>query len=65
MQLEFLFIYYMDDPIHKLVLKDRDWELSDRLSLRKRQNVINLNSGSLFKILDKHLISYLIYVCFS
>nr|YP_010507680.1 Ycf2 [Talinum fruticosum]YP_010507698.1 Ycf2 [Talinum fruticosum]UXG55637.1 Ycf2 [Talinum fruticosum]UXG55655.1 Ycf2 [Talinum fruticosum] len=30
--LEFLFVYYMDDPIRK----DHDWELFDRLSLRKR-----------------------------
>ncbi|KAL3618450.1 Protein Ycf2 A [Castilleja foliolosa] len=37
----------MDDPIRK----DRDWELFDRLSLRKRRNRINLNSGPLFEIL--------------
>ncbi|KAL3612986.1 Protein Ycf2 [Castilleja foliolosa] len=43
--LEFLFVYYMDDPIRK----DRDWELFDRLSLRKRRNGINLNSGPLFE----------------
>ncbi|KAL3651981.1 Protein Ycf2 [Castilleja foliolosa] len=53
--LEFLFVYYMDDPIRK----DRDWELFDRLSLRKRRNRINLNSGPLFEILVKHWISYL------
>ncbi|KAL8490791.1 hypothetical protein ACS0TY_022699 [Phlomoides rotata] len=53
--LEFLFVYYMDDPIHK----DHDWELFDRLSLRKRRNRINLNSGPLFEILVKHWISYL------
>nr|YP_009696628.1 Ycf2 [Kirengeshoma palmata]YP_009696645.1 Ycf2 [Kirengeshoma palmata]QEJ83392.1 Ycf2 [Kirengeshoma palmata]QEJ83393.1 Ycf2 [Kirengeshoma palmata] len=53
--LEFLFVYYMDDPIRK----DHDWELFDRLSLRKRQNIINLNSGPLFKILVKHWICYL------
>ncbi|KAG5568517.1 hypothetical protein H5410_064459 [Solanum commersonii] len=53
--LEFLFVYYMDDPIHK----DHDWELFDRLSLRKSRNRINLNSGPLFKILVKHWISYL------
>ncbi|MCQ7012946.1 DUF825 domain-containing protein, partial [Clostridioides difficile] len=53
--LEFLFVYYMDDPIRK----DRDWELFDRLSLRKRLNRINLNSGPLFEILVKHWISYL------
>nr|ATL60709.1 Ycf2 [Rondeletia odorata] len=35
--LEFLFVYYMDDPTRK----DRDWELFDRLSLRKRRNTIN------------------------
>nr|YP_009242107.1 hypothetical chloroplast RF21 [Stenogyne haliakalae]YP_009242127.1 hypothetical chloroplast RF21 [Stenogyne haliakalae]AMQ32904.1 hypothetical chloroplast RF21 [Stenogyne haliakalae]AMQ32925.1 hypothetical chloroplast RF21 [Stenogyne haliakalae] len=53
--LEFLFVYYMDDPIRK----DHDWELFDRLSLRKRRNRINLNSGPLFEILVKHWISYL------
>ncbi|KAK2967027.1 hypothetical protein RJ640_003383 [Escallonia rubra] len=45
----------MDDPIRK----DHDWELFDRLSLRKRQNIINLNSGPLFEILVKHWICYL------
>ncbi|PHT49961.1 Protein Ycf2 [Capsicum baccatum] len=45
----------MDYPI----LKDHDWELFDRLSLRKSQNRINLNSGPLFEILVKHWISYL------
>ena len=53
--LEFLFVYYMDDPIHK----DHDWELFDRLSPRKRRNIINLNSGQLFEILVKHWICYL------
>lgn len=53
--LEFLFVYYIDDPIRK----DHDWELFDRLSLRKRRNRINLNSGPLFEILVKHWISYL------
>nr|YP_009700224.1 Ycf2 [Justicia flava]YP_009700243.1 Ycf2 [Justicia flava]QEP94775.1 Ycf2 [Justicia flava]QEP94795.1 Ycf2 [Justicia flava] len=53
--LEFPFVYYMDDPVRK----DHDWELFDRLSLRKRRNRINLNSGSLFEILVKHWISYL------
>nr|ATL61715.1 Ycf2 [Morinda citrifolia] len=53
--LEFLFVYYMDDPTRK----DRDWELFDLLSLRKRRNTINLNSGPLFEILVKHWISYL------
>nr|YP_009412204.1 Ycf2 [Schima sericans]YP_009412223.1 Ycf2 [Schima sericans]YP_010433437.1 hypothetical protein RF2 [Schima parviflora]YP_010433456.1 hypothetical protein RF2 [Schima parviflora]USW64196.1 Ycf2 [Schima wallichii]ASK07155.1 Ycf2 [Schima sericans]ASK07156.1 Ycf2 [Schima sericans]USW64215.1 Ycf2 [Schima wallichii]USW64283.1 Ycf2 [Schima wallichii] len=53
--LEFLFVYYMDDPIRK----DHDWELFDRLSLRKRRNRINLNSGPLFEILVKHWICYL------
>nr|UDA68899.1 hypothetical protein RF2 [Ixora x williamsii]UDA68917.1 hypothetical protein RF2 [Ixora x williamsii] len=53
--LEFLFVYYMDDPTRK----DRDWELFDRLSLRKRRNTINLNSGPLFEILVKRWISYL------
>nr|YP_010176083.1 Ycf2 [Pseuderanthemum haikangense]YP_010176100.1 Ycf2 [Pseuderanthemum haikangense]QSQ71218.1 Ycf2 [Pseuderanthemum haikangense]QSQ71235.1 Ycf2 [Pseuderanthemum haikangense] len=53
--LEFPFVYYMDDPIRK----DHDWELFDRLSLRKRRNRINLNSGPLFEILVKHWISYL------
>nr|QFG71460.1 Ycf2 protein [Mammillaria pectinifera] len=50
--LEFLFVYYLDDPIRK----DHDWEFFDRLSLRKK---INLNSGQLFEILVKHWISYL------
>nr|YP_010166157.1 Component of 2-MD heteromeric AAA-ATPase complex [Rhipsalis teres]YP_010166165.1 Component of 2-MD heteromeric AAA-ATPase complex [Rhipsalis teres]QRV60130.1 Component of 2-MD heteromeric AAA-ATPase complex [Rhipsalis teres]QRV60138.1 Component of 2-MD heteromeric AAA-ATPase complex [Rhipsalis teres] len=49
---EFLFVYYLDDPIRK----DHDWELFDRLSLR---NIINLNSGQLFEILVKHWICYL------
>ncbi|PHT26569.1 Protein Ycf2 [Capsicum baccatum] len=53
--LEFHFVYYMDYPIRK----DHDWELFDRLSLRKSQNRINLNSGPLFEILVKHWISYL------
>lgn len=53
--LEFLFVYYMDDPIRK----DHDWELFDRLSPRKRRNIINLNSGHLFEILVKHWICYL------
>nr|AYC21317.1 hypothetical protein RF2 [Aphyllon fasciculatum]AYC21327.1 hypothetical protein RF2 [Aphyllon fasciculatum] len=53
--LEFLFVYYMDDPIRK----DRDWELFDRLSMRKSRNIINLNSGPLLEILVKHWISYL------
>nr|YP_010882710.1 hypothetical chloroplast RF21 [Androsace filiformis]YP_010882729.1 hypothetical chloroplast RF21 [Androsace filiformis]WIF27294.1 hypothetical chloroplast RF21 [Androsace filiformis]WIF27313.1 hypothetical chloroplast RF21 [Androsace filiformis] len=53
--LEFLFVYYMDDPIHKA----HDWELFDHLSLRKRRNRINLNSGPLFEILVKHWICYL------
>nr|YP_009309134.1 hypothetical chloroplast RF21 [Primula veris]AOS86798.1 hypothetical chloroplast RF21 [Primula veris] len=53
--LEFLFVYYMDDPIRK----DYDWELFDHLSLRKRRNRINLNSGPLFEILVKHWICYL------
>ncbi|KAD4385164.1 hypothetical protein E3N88_25332 [Mikania micrantha] len=53
--LEFVFVYYRDDPIRK----DHDWEFFDRLSLRKRQNRINLNSGPLFEILVKHWICYL------
>nr|YP_010484390.1 Ycf2 [Tamarix laxa]YP_010484406.1 Ycf2 [Tamarix laxa]UVW79610.1 Ycf2 [Tamarix laxa]UVW79611.1 Ycf2 [Tamarix laxa] len=53
--LEFPFVYYMDDPIRK----DHDWELFDRLSLRKRRNIINLNSGQLFEILVKRWICYL------
>nr|YP_010690634.1 Ycf2 protein [Cartonema parviflorum]YP_010690651.1 Ycf2 protein [Cartonema parviflorum]WBU14345.1 Ycf2 protein [Cartonema parviflorum]WBU14362.1 Ycf2 protein [Cartonema parviflorum] len=53
--LEFLFLSYTDDPIRK----DHDWELFDRLSPRKRQNIINLNSGQLFEILGKDLICYL------
>ncbi|KAI3937829.1 hypothetical protein MKW92_039106 [Papaver armeniacum] len=53
--LEFLFIYYTDDSVRK----DHDWELFDRLSLRKKRNIINLNSGQLFEILVKHWICYL------
>nr|YP_010291581.1 hypothetical protein RF2 [Rapatea paludosa]YP_010291598.1 hypothetical protein RF2 [Rapatea paludosa]ULQ67588.1 hypothetical protein RF2 [Rapatea paludosa]ULQ67605.1 hypothetical protein RF2 [Rapatea paludosa] len=53
--LEFLFLSYMDDPIRK----DHDWELFDRLSPRKKRNIINLNSGQLFEILGKDLICYL------
>ena len=55
--LEFLFVYYMDDPIRK----DHDWELFDRLSPRKRRNRINLNSGQLFEILVKDWIYYLMF----
>ena len=53
--LEFLFVSYTDDPIRK----DHDWELFDRLSPRKKRNIINLNSGQLFEILVKHWICYL------
>nr|YP_009164544.1 hypothetical chloroplast RF21 [Sedum oryzifolium]YP_009164561.1 hypothetical chloroplast RF21 [Sedum oryzifolium]AJD00193.1 hypothetical chloroplast RF21 [Sedum oryzifolium]AJD00210.1 hypothetical chloroplast RF21 [Sedum oryzifolium] len=53
--LGFLFVYSMDEPIRK----DHDWELFDRLSPRKRRNIINLNSGQLFEILVKHWICYL------
>nr|YP_009546779.1 hypothetical chloroplast RF 21 [Anigozanthos flavidus]AYP35519.1 hypothetical chloroplast RF 21 [Anigozanthos flavidus] len=52
---EFLFLSYTDDPIRK----DHDWELFDRLSPRKKRNIINLNSGQLFEILGKGLICYL------
>nr|YP_010724397.1 Ycf2 protein [Nivenia stokoei]YP_010724415.1 Ycf2 protein [Nivenia stokoei]WDW31524.1 Ycf2 protein [Nivenia stokoei]WDW31542.1 Ycf2 protein [Nivenia stokoei] len=53
--LEFLFLSYTNDPIRK----DHDWELFDRLSPRKKRNIINLNSGQLFEILGKDLICYL------
>nr|YP_010349193.1 hypothetical protein Ycf2 [Iris x hollandica]UNV38079.1 hypothetical protein Ycf2 [Iris x hollandica] len=53
--LEFLFLSYTDDRI----CKDHDWELFDRLSPRKKRNIINLNSGQLFEILGKDLICYL------
>nr|YP_009241790.1 hypothetical chloroplast RF21 [Tofieldia thibetica]YP_009241807.1 hypothetical chloroplast RF21 [Tofieldia thibetica]AMQ13365.1 hypothetical chloroplast RF21 [Tofieldia thibetica]AMQ13382.1 hypothetical chloroplast RF21 [Tofieldia thibetica] len=53
--LEFLFLSYTDDPIRK----DHDWELFDRLSPRKKRNIINLNSGQLLEILGKDLICYL------
>ncbi|KAG6467682.1 hypothetical protein ZIOFF_074410 (mitochondrion) [Zingiber officinale] len=53
--LKFLFLSYTDDPIRK----DHDWELFDCLSSRKKRNIINLNSGQLFEILGKDLISYL------
>nr|QCT81923.1 Ycf2 [Protea caffra subsp. kilimandscharica]QCT81945.1 Ycf2 [Protea caffra subsp. kilimandscharica] len=56
--LEFLFVSYTDDPIRK----DHDWELFDRLSPRKKRNIINLNSGQLFEILVKHWICYLMSV---
>nr|YP_009747743.1 Ycf2 protein [Lecanorchis japonica]YP_009747747.1 Ycf2 protein [Lecanorchis japonica]QII89423.1 Ycf2 protein [Lecanorchis japonica]QII89427.1 Ycf2 protein [Lecanorchis japonica] len=52
---EFLFLSYTDDPIRK----DHDSELFDRLSPRKKRNIINLNSGQLFEILGKDLICYL------
>nr|YP_010881724.1 Ycf2 protein [Turpinia affinis]YP_010881743.1 Ycf2 protein [Turpinia affinis]QHE50544.1 hypothetical protein RF2 [Staphylea trifolia]QHE50563.1 hypothetical chloroplast RF2 [Staphylea trifolia]WIA69217.1 Ycf2 protein [Turpinia affinis]WIA69236.1 Ycf2 protein [Turpinia affinis] len=55
--LEFLFVYYMDDPIRK----DHDWEFFDRLSPSKRRNIINLNSGQLFEILVKDWICYLMF----
>jgi len=55
--LEFLFVYYMDDPIRK----GHDWELFDRLSPSKRRNIINLNSGQLFEILVKDWICYLMF----
>nr|KJB15229.1 hypothetical protein B456_002G166000 [Gossypium raimondii] len=45
----------MDDSIRK----DHDLELFDRLSLSKRRNIINLNSGQLFEILVKDWICYL------
>ncbi|CAN6455178.1 unnamed protein product [Victoria cruziana] len=45
----------MDDPI----CKDHGWELFDRVSPRKKRNIINLNSGQLFESLAKHLIYYL------
>ncbi|CAH8254572.1 unnamed protein product [Arabidopsis lyrata] len=55
--LEFLFVYYMDDPIRK----GHDWELFDRLSPSKRRNIINFNSGQLFEILVKDWICYLMF----
>nr|YP_009894147.1 Ycf2 [Capparis spinosa var. ovata]YP_009894167.1 Ycf2 [Capparis spinosa var. ovata]QKK40520.1 Ycf2 [Capparis spinosa var. ovata]QKK40540.1 Ycf2 [Capparis spinosa var. ovata] len=55
--LEFLFVYYMDDPIRK----GHDWELFDRLSPSKRRNIINLNSGQLLEILVKDWICYLMF----
>nr|YP_008994525.1 hypothetical chloroplast RF21 [Hypseocharis bilobata]AGV02953.1 hypothetical chloroplast RF21 [Hypseocharis bilobata] len=53
--LEFLFVYYMDDPIRK----DLEWELFDRLSPNKRRTI--LNSGQLFEILVKDWICYLMF----
>nr|YP_009864791.1 Ycf2 [Uvularia grandiflora]YP_009864808.1 Ycf2 [Uvularia grandiflora]QKE32786.1 Ycf2 [Uvularia grandiflora]QKE32803.1 Ycf2 [Uvularia grandiflora] len=55
--LEFLFLSYTytDDPTRK----GHDWELFDRLSPRKKRNIINLNSGQLFEVLGKDLICYL------
>nr|QKK50001.1 Ycf2 [Scoliaxon mexicanus]QKK50021.1 Ycf2 [Scoliaxon mexicanus] len=55
--LEFIFVYYMDDPIRK----GHDWELFDRRSPSKRRNIINLNSGQLFEILVKDWICYLMF----
>nr|YP_009450069.1 hypothetical chloroplast RF2 [Burmannia cryptopetala]YP_009450075.1 hypothetical chloroplast RF2 [Burmannia cryptopetala]ANK36266.1 hypothetical chloroplast RF2 [Burmannia cryptopetala]ANK36272.1 hypothetical chloroplast RF2 [Burmannia cryptopetala] len=52
---EFLFLSYTGDPIRK----NHNWELCDRLSPRKKRNVINLNSGQLFEILGKDWICYL------
>ncbi|KAK9123853.1 hypothetical protein Sjap_013455 [Stephania japonica] len=53
--LGFPFVSYRDDPIHK----DHDWELFDRLSPRKKRNIINLHLEQLFEILVKHWIFYL------
>ncbi|KAK8940330.1 Protein ycf2 [Platanthera guangdongensis] len=53
--LEFIFLSYTDDPIRK----DLDWEFFDRLSTRKKRNIINLKSGQLFEILGKDFICYL------
>nr|YP_009166849.1 putative chloroplast RF21 [Viscum crassulae]YP_009166857.1 putative chloroplast RF21 [Viscum crassulae]ALC75149.1 putative chloroplast RF21 [Viscum crassulae]ALC75157.1 putative chloroplast RF21 [Viscum crassulae] len=54
--LEFLFVYYnMDDPIRK----DHDWEFVYRLSLRKRRNIIHLNSGQRLETLVIDWICYL------
>ncbi|KAF4389244.1 hypothetical protein G4B88_003057 [Cannabis sativa] len=47
--LEFLFVYYMDD----LIREDHDWELFDRLSPRKRRNIINLRMNIGFEFLVK------------
>ncbi|KAF4348332.1 hypothetical protein F8388_001129 [Cannabis sativa] len=44
-----------------LICKDHDWELFDRLSPRKRRNIINLNSAKLFEILVKDWICYLMF----
>nr|UDZ61545.1 hypothetical protein RF2 [Echinodorus cordifolius] len=55
--MEFLFLSYMDDPIGK----DHDWKLFDRLSPRKKQNIINLNWGQLFEILGKDLLMSAFY----
>ncbi|MCD9644655.1 hypothetical protein HAX54_033056 [Datura stramonium] len=48
----------MDDPIRK----DHDWELFDRLSLRKSRNIINLNSGTAIRNLSETL-DFLSHVC--
>ncbi|KAL6496623.1 Protein Ycf2 [Orobanche hederae] len=53
--LEFIFVYYMDDTIRK----DHYWELFDRLSPRKRLNIINFKFEPLFEILVKRRIYYL------
>src|SRR5690606_24708766 len=55
--LEFLFVYYMDDPLRK----GHDRDLFDRLSPNKRRNIINLNSGQLFEILVKDWMCYLMF----
>ena len=57
--LEFLFVYYMDDPIRK----DHDWELFDRLSPRKRRNN-QLEFGTAIRNLSERL-DLLSHVCFS
>lgn len=58
--LEFLFVYYMDDPIRK----DHDWELFDRLSPRKRQKHNQLEFGTAIRNLSERL-DLLSHVCFS
>nr|QKV48131.1 hypothetical protein RF2 [Risleya atropurpurea]QKV48136.1 hypothetical protein RF2 [Risleya atropurpurea] len=56
--MEFIFLSYMDNPIHK----DYDWEFFDSLSPRKNRNRINLNSGQLFEILGKDFLCYLMSI---
>nr|YP_010565550.1 hypothetical chloroplast RF21 [Yoania prainii]UZA66662.1 hypothetical chloroplast RF21 [Yoania prainii] len=55
---EFIFLYYMDYPIHKY----HYWEFFNNLFPSKKQKIINFNLGQLFEILGKDFICYLMSV---